>query len=165
MAVPERAIDVGSPAPRSGWPGALHKALVEAFSVMAGTTITVSENSQLRATPQVTGVVGITGEFFAIFSLRCGLDCAVNIAARILDLPLDDCAMQRTACDAVGEICNVVAGTFKAKIGSGESCKLTLPTVVVGGDYKVHSLGARERIELRMLYEDAPMWAALEIRK
>jgi CheY-specific phosphatase CheX len=150
--------------PRSAWPAALEETLVETFSIMAGTTIAVSEHSHLGAAQQVTGVVGITGDFFAIFSMRCGLECAAKIASQMLGVSLDEAGLQKTACDAVGELCNVVGGFFKAKIGSGESCKLTLPTVVVGGDYKVHSLGAKERIELRMLYENFSLWAALEIR-
>ncbi len=43
--------------------------------------------------------------------------------------------------DAFGEICNMVAGNFKNKIsGLGEGCMLSVPTVVTGNDYSLHSL-------------------------
>lgn len=163
MVSPARGGDAASAVPRSGWRAALHDTVVETFSIMAGTTITVSESSHLGASPQVTGVVGITGDFIAIFSLRRSMDFAVKVAAQMLGATIDERGWQETACDAVGEICNVIAGSFKARVGSGETCKLTLPMVVMGGEYRIHSLGSKERIELHLLYENAPMWAALEI--
>ena len=47
--------------------------------------------------------------------------------------------------DALGEICNMVAGNFKNKVsGLGNGCMLSVPTVITGRDYHCHSLGERE---------------------
>lgn len=75
---------------------------------------------------------------------------------------MDEAAAEK--CDAVGEICNIVAGYFKAKIGLGDQCMLSVPTVLAGKDYRIHSRGEDVRMELPLLYESEPIWIALEIR-
>ncbi len=40
--------------------------------------------------------------------------------------------------DAIGEVCNMVAGNFKNKIsGAGNNCKLSVPTVITGSNYNL----------------------------
>jgi CheY-specific phosphatase CheX len=68
-------------------------------------------------------------------------------------------------CDAVGEICNIVAGHFKAKIGLGDKCMLSVPTVITGGNYQLRSLASGERLDLPLLCQGEPLWIALDIRK
>ena len=67
-------------------------------------------------------------------------------------------------CNAAGEICNMVAGYFKAKIGLGDACKLSVPTVIAGKDYKIRSPGKDERLEVPVVYEGEPIWLALDVR-
>ena len=65
--------------------------------------------------------------------------------------------------DAVGEICNMVAGNFKNKIsGMGDGCMLSVPTVITGGDYSVHSM-VNENIHVTLLFEGEPVVLSLEI--
>ena len=80
----------------------------------------------------------------------------------MLGISLDAAAAPK--CDAVGEICNMVAGYFKAKIGLGDQCKLSVPTVLAGTDYKIHSPGKSKRLELPLLYELEPILMTLDIR-
>jgi hypothetical protein len=65
----------------------------------------------------------------------------------------------------VGEICNIVAGYFKAKIGLGEKCMLSVPTVLVGNDYQVRSPVRDHSLEFPVLYDGEPIWIALDVRK
>ncbi|RDJ93936.1 chemotaxis protein CheX [Lacticaseibacillus rhamnosus] len=68
--------------------------------------------------------------------------------------------------DAVGEICNINAGDFKAKIGYGAKCMLTVPTIIEGTDYRVvRPVMGKDSIQIPLQYEDEPIWVALEIRK
>jgi chemotaxis protein CheX len=70
------------------------------------------------------------------------------------------------AIDAIGEICNMVAGNFKAKIaGLEDKCMLSVPTVISGDSYDLHSLASGERIELALLFQTQPLWFSLEIQK
>ena len=66
--------------------------------------------------------------------------------------------------DALGEICNMVAGNFKNKIpGMGDGCMLSVPTVITGGDYNCHSFGYSSMIRVNFLFEGSRVVAALEI--
>ncbi len=154
--------DIRSIAPRSDWPVILRETALEVFSTMVGVSLTVSEVSATPVAAQVTGVVGIAGPLSAVLTVRCREAAAVKLASQMLGASLEEAATQK--CDAVGEICNIVAGLFKANVGLGDSCGLTVPTVIVGKDYKIRPPRNEERLELQLLYEHDPIWIALDIR-
>jgi len=67
--------------------------------------------------------------------------------------------------DAVGEVCNMVAGCFKAKIdGLEDKCMLSVPTVISGGNFELHSLEVGDRIDLTRLFQDEAISFSLQIR-
>jgi chemotaxis protein CheX len=48
--------------------------------------------------------------------------------------------------DALGELTNMVAGHFKARLkNTGQECLLTIPSVVRGHDFKVASVAGAHR--------------------
>ena len=64
--------------------------------------------------------------------------------------------------DALGEICNMVAGNFKTKITSlGDSCMLSVPVVITGKNYSLHSLADSASLEVRLLFENMPIAISL----
>jgi chemotaxis protein CheX len=66
--------------------------------------------------------------------------------------------------DALGEICNMVAGNFKNKIaGLAEGCMLSPPTVITGNDYTLHSLSDSPPLEVRLRFEGMPIVVSLLI--
>jgi chemotaxis protein CheX len=66
--------------------------------------------------------------------------------------------------DALGEVCNMVAGNFKNKIsGLGDGCMLSPPTVVTGSDYSMRSLADSPAVELSLLFEGMPIVISLQI--
>ena len=111
----------------------------------------------------VTGMIGIAGAMRAIFSLRCSEKAAIGIASQMLGITKEEAAPQKS--DAIGEVCNIIAGHFKHKIGFGDNCTLTVPTVIVGGNYSVHCLEAGERLEFPVIYEGETVLVTLDIRK
>jgi chemotaxis protein CheX len=149
--------------PAAAWNHVLFDATKEVFSMMVGSEITPLANPGSPVLPNVTGTVGIAGAVSAILTLRCSIGSATKIASQMLGVSVDDAVSHN--CDAVGEVCNIVAGHFKAKIGLGDKCMLSVPTVITGGDYRIHSLAGGEHLELPLLYEDEPVWISLDIRK
>jgi chemotaxis protein CheX len=147
---------------RTDWPAILRETAVEVFSTMVGTPITAPETGAVPLLAEVTGMVGIAGPLCAVFSLRCSLKSATTMASQMLGVSPEEAEAQN--CDAVGEICNMVAGYFKAKIGLGDACKLSVPTVIAGKDYKIRSPGKDERLEVPVVYEGEPIWLALDVR-
>jgi chemotaxis protein CheX len=129
---------------------------------MVGVSVVRPDNNDVPIVAQVTGMVGIAGPLSATLSLRCSLNCAVQIASQMLAVSLEEAAAQK--CDAIGEICNIVAGAFKAKVGLGDACLLSVPTVLAGLDYQIRARSADVRLELPLLYEQEAVWIALDIR-
>ena len=67
--------------------------------------------------------------------------------------------------DALGEVCNMVAGNFKNKIsGLSEGCMLSVPTVITGTDYSLYSPADSPGLEVRLLFEGKPIIISLQIR-
>jgi chemotaxis protein CheX len=168
----EQAANQGQPViPRTEWCTVLREATLEVFSTMVGVTLDIpAANAQPEVPGEpdttmrayVTGMIGIAGAMRAVFSLRCR-DCAATaIASKMLAIPADRAAEQKT--DAIGEVCNMIAGHFKHKIGYGASCNLTVPTVVVGGNYVIHCLEKGERFEFHVTCEGETLLVTLDIR-
>jgi CheY-specific phosphatase CheX len=83
----------------------------------------------------------------------------------MLGIAVDDPGAEKVASDAVGEVCNVVAGYFKAKIGLGDKGSLSLPTIVIGKSYTIHLGSGCERLEFPLLFEGEALWLTLDIRE
>ncbi len=149
--------------PRNAWPGILRDVVVEVFFMMVGAMILTPEGGDHLVLSEVTGMVGLAGPLSATLSLRCSMDSATRLASQMLGVSLDQAAAQK--CDAVGEICNMVAGSFKERIGLGDRCMLSVPTVLTGKDYQVRARSVYVRVELLVLYENEPIWIALDIRQ
>ena len=158
-----RLIEPAVVLPRNAWPGALSETAIEVFSIMVGVNVTAPAKDAPPLLPQVTGVVGIAGAIRAIFTLQCSLTSSVKIASQMLGSSPEDPDSQKAAYDALGEVCNMVAGYFKAKIGLGDACMLSVPTIIAGHDYHFHSGKTYERVEFPMLFEGETLWIALEI--
>jgi chemotaxis protein CheX len=150
-------------APRNEWPAILRDTVVEIFFMMVGAMVLTPETGDHLVLAEVTGMVGIAGPLSATLSLRCSLDSATLITAKMLGISPDKAAAQE--CDAIGEICNMVAGSFKEKIGLGDQCMLSVPTVLTGKDYQIRSRSVYVRVELPVLFEREPIWIALDIRQ
>lgn len=111
---------------------------------------------------EVTAVVGMAGKLSGVFSVKCSSRAAVLMTAAMLGISPE--TVTQDTWDAVGEVCNMIAGNFKAKLkGVGEHCMLSVPTVVSGADYSVRSLAHGSRVERAFLFEKEPIWITLDL--
>lgn len=147
----------------ASWRDFLFDAASEVFSMMVGAELAPAADSQVSDGTHITGTVGIAGAVRAVFSLRCSMEAANLVASRMLGVPVEDAAAHN--CDAIGEVCNMVAGQFKTKIGLEASCLLTVPSVITGRDYQVHSPAHGKRIQVPALFEGQMVSLALDIPK
>ena len=107
-------------------------------------------------------MVGLAGQLCGVISLRCNTPTAVAVATRMLGLPASD--GDSAVWDALGELCNMIAGDFKHKIaGMGDDCMLSVPTVITGADYCLHSLADSGKVEINLLFEGHPLIVSLEV--
>jgi hypothetical protein len=58
----------------------------------------------------------------------------------------------------------MVSGNFKNKLSCADDrCMLSVPTVVSGGQYNVHSMASGDSMSTVVLFEDAPVTVTLQL--
>jgi chemotaxis protein CheX len=136
--------------------------VTEIFRMMFGFEISVMEALDLELLSpepaELTAIVGFSGVMRGSCQIRIGSQAARAIASAMLGgVPIeeDDDSIN----DALGELCNMLAGGWKNGIPALSSeCALSPPTVISGKDYKVHmhkpsvSLSRTYQFEVHALY-------------
>jgi len=145
-----------------GWKTILECAAIEVFEMMASVRPELNSASTGEPTGEVTAMVGLAGALCGMTTLRC----TKTTAARFAALMLGEAAASdpSSSGDALGELCNMVAGNFKAKISTlADHCMLSVPTVITGADYSVEASEPTEGILVPLLFEGQPLWVSLVI--
>jgi chemotaxis protein CheX len=120
-----------------------------------------SAQSSIDGALDGTSMVGLAGLLCGVISIRCSHESAGLMASKVLGIEPDKVGAE--LCDAVGEICNMVAGNFKNKTsGMNEECLLSTPTVITGSDYQLHSMADSASLEVRLLFEGMPVVISLQ---
>ena len=84
----------------------------------------------------VTAVVGFGGIFSGACIFRCDAQAARSIAASMAGMEFE--SVDDVVKDAIGEICNMLAGTWKSKVPSlAANCGLSVPAVITGSNYEL----------------------------
>jgi len=146
---------------RENWIPLLDTAAREVFELMLGCQLTISPKVD-ESNLGFTAMVGLAGQLCGVLSVRCDAKGASLMASKMLGVALDK--VGQDVPDALGEVCNMIAGNFKNKIaGLAEGCMLSPPTVITGSDYSLHSMANSPAVEIRMLFEDMPLIISLQI--
>ena len=152
------------PAPSSypaAWAPLLEQAAREVFELMLGCQLTLPETTTVE-TPDITSMVGLAGQLCGLLSIRCSRTAATLMASKMLGVEPNQVGGDMS--DAFGEIGNMVAGNFKNKIpGLGDGCMLSVPTVVTGTDYSLHSNAATPALEIKLLFESMLTVISLQV--
>jgi chemotaxis protein CheX len=143
------------------WVPLLEFAAKEVFELMLGSHLNAPATPR-EATLGIAARVGLAGHLCGVLTICCSEKAATLMASRMLEVPLDRASPEMA--DALGEICNMVAGNFKNKItGLADGCMLSPPTVITGGDYDPHSAEGSPGLEVMLLFEDMPIAITLQI--
>jgi chemotaxis protein CheX len=146
---------------REYWLSTLELAVREVFELMLACSLQNPVVPPAEDGLDITAMVGLAGQLCGILIMRCRAQAAAHMAGRMLGVDPDQAGPAMW--DAAGEVCNMVAGNFKNKIsGLGDGCTLSVPTVIVGGDYRLH-LMANEEIRTVLLFEGEPILFTLEV--
>jgi len=158
----------GAPAVKvhfEGWLLLLVLSVREVFQTMLCSKVAPAFEPARALTLEWTAMVGLTGELRGVLMLSCDEASAVRIASKMLDVSLKE-PDDQTA-DALGEVCNMIAGNFKHKVnGLNEHCALCPPSVIIGKDYRIHrrESGAKQSLPVTMTFEGAPIYISLEVQ-
>ncbi|HUN60830.1 MAG TPA: chemotaxis protein CheX [Candidatus Sulfotelmatobacter sp.] len=148
--------------PDPHWKGILECAAIEVFSMMAGVTLTTFEQPPAEPHGDRTAMVGLAGPLCGMITIRCTSPAAAKLANQMLG---EDAASNPSVmADAMGELCNMVAGNFKSKITNlADNCLLSVPTVIWGEDYVVQTIAPNEGFQVALSLEGEAVWFTLVI--
>ncbi len=147
---------------RASWQPLLELAAGEVFEIMVGCKLGPAANPDDAPSSDLTAMVGLAGQLCGVLSIRCSTQAAILMASKMLGVDTDQANSQ--VWDAVGEICNMIAGNFKSKLaGLGDHCMLSVPTVIRGGDYTFRALSDSGPVEAILMFEGSPIQLSLEV--
>jgi len=152
---------LASGAGRECWLPTLQLAMQEVFELMLACPLQIPSAPPVEEGLDITAMVGLAGQLCGILTVRCSARSAARMASRMLGIDPDNGGPE--VWDAMGEICNMVAGNFKNKIsGLGDGCMLSVPTVITGGDYNLRS-PVNEEFRTVLLFEGEIVVLSLEV--
>jgi chemotaxis protein CheX len=127
-------------------PRNLDTAVEEVFQMMLGASCSRQPGPLSEAVERVTAVVGFGGLLSGACVFRSGGPAARELAARMTGMQFEE--VDATVKDAVGEICNMLAGSWKSKVPElAAQCGLSVPAVITGRDYNLHVQAPEFRLE------------------
>ena len=95
----------------------------------------LSLNSDSRASHEISGVIGLTGQAVGAVVLSLSRPVALKAASTMLLCEYSE--INEDVVDAVGELANMVAGAAKAELEQ-YSLAVSLPNVITGKDHEIH---------------------------
>jgi len=144
---------------RQDWAPFMELAACEVFEMMLSTRLEHPAGT-VEGAFDATSLVGFGGKIRGIVTFSCESKSAALMASKLLRTNVAEGS--REMHDALGEICNMVAGNFKTKITSlGDSCMLSTPVVITGKNYSLHALADSAALEVRLLFENMPIAISL----
>jgi len=118
-------------------PQNLDHSVEEVLETMLGAHCRREEAPPPAEAEWVTAVVGLGGSLSGACVFRSGGSAACKLAARMTGMEFD--AVDDMVKDAVGEICNMLTGSWKSKVPElSARCGLSVPAVITGRDYRLH---------------------------
>ena len=110
----------------------------------------------------LTAMVGLAGNYNGLVSIHIPWALAISFTSSMLGMEITE--IDDDVNDAMGEIANMVAGSFKQHLSKGGSdIHLSTPSVVNGADYVVSSGNSLENITLKFAMGEECFIVALTI--
>jgi chemotaxis protein CheX len=135
-------------------PRNLDSSVEEVFQLMLGVSCARDSFQPIQEAESVTAVVGFGGLLSGACVFRSGARVALRIAALMTGMEFD--SIDDTVKDAIGEIGNMLAGTWKSKVPNlAANCGLSVPAVITGRDYKLHVQAPEFQLHHVYRFEDA----------
>src|SRR5215467_8734848 len=131
----------------------LDDAVDELFRLMMGSPCLPFGTLAAEGLQTITAVIGLAGTMSGACILRCDLEAALRMAECMAGTrPPELDAMVK---DAIGEVCNMVAGAWKGKHSAlAAGCLLSTPAVVTGCNYQLHMQQQEFRVDRVYQFEE-----------
>ena len=118
-------------------PRSLDRSVEEVFHLMLGVDCARDWKPVPVEGEAVTAVVGFGGALSGACIFGSSATAAREMAGHMTGMTFDE--VDDTVKDALGEICNMLAGAWKGKVPElASNCGLSVPAVITGRDYRLH---------------------------
>ena len=117
--------------------------LIELFDLMLSIKLAACEITDNVAYQgeRIVGSVNFAGDVLGALSIIAEKNFARIITGKMLDRPLEQIQDEEEVKDAIGEVCNIVAGNLKGGFSdSGLVCEISLPSITAGKDFEIEVL-------------------------
>ena len=138
----------------------------EIFSSMVGVEDILYLPPQMDLTNHfkdcLTAMVGLAGSYSGLVSIHVPWPLALSFTSLMLGMEVTE--IDDDVNDAMGEIANMIAGSFKQHLSKGGSdIQLSTPSVVNGSDYTVSSGSNIENITLKLATDEEWFMVSLSL--
>jgi chemotaxis protein CheX len=133
----------------------LDASVEEVFHLMLGVDCRRYSGPVEIAEPEsVTAVVGFGGMLSGACVYKSGASAAIKVAAHMTGMEFTE--VDDTVKDGIGEICNMLAGSWKSKVpGLAANTGLSVPAVITGRDYFLHVQAPEFKLHHVYKFDDA----------
>jgi chemotaxis protein CheX len=107
---------------------------------------------------RLTATVYLTGEWNGAVLLECDRADACRLAGRFLGMDPPE-AVDDVVRDVIGELANMIGGNLKSSLSAG--IRLSMPSVVDGGNYSLRICGAPWCERLCFRHDEGLFWVTL----
>jgi len=117
--------------------------LIELFDTMLSMQLEVCETADDAEYKgdRIVGSVNFAGDVLGVLSIVAKKNFARIITGKLTDQPLEQVQDEEEVKDAIGEICNIVAGNLKSGFcDSGLGCEISVPSITAGKDFNIEVL-------------------------
>jgi chemotaxis protein CheX len=118
----------------------------------------------LRPKSNVVAIVGFAGQVSGLVAFYGTKDAANTITGNMLGIP--PASVNGEMPDAIGELANMIAGSFRSKmVESGIACAISIPTVTTGSDFYTRYVTDVQRVLCPFQMETNEVFVELIVTK
>ncbi len=136
-------------------PRNLDASVEEVFNMMLGVACERHPDPQVETGSEtITAVVGFGGLLSGACVFRSTGNAALVIAARLTGMEFQE--IDDTVKDAIGEVCNMLAGTWKGRVPDlSANCGLSISAVITGSNYNIHVQAPEFKLHHSYIFEES----------
>lgn len=134
----------------------------EIFSTMVGSEVSSSETvgTETKFKECVTAMIGFVGSYNGMISINTPQTLAMSFASQMLGM--DTVLCDDDVHDALGEIANMLGGSFKHHfVKDGHEVRLSTPSVISGEEYVIIMGSVRETLTLMFKSGEECFWVSI----
>ena len=131
------------------------------FVTMMDLEVSASETLCIPAGDRVTSSVYLEGDWNGAVSIECNRQQACLFAGRLLAMD-PPATVDDDVRDALGELANMIGGNLKSSMDA--NARLSMPSVIVGGDYELRICGSETRNRLAFQLDGGNFWVTVSAK-